>query len=153
MATALFPASADNIYRGRAAGLWLFGLLVFLKCGISLGSVFNAHQAASSADGIPLDTYPPGAAREVLTTFMLLGWSNFAVCVIAIVVLIRYRALVPLMFAVWLFYDVGKRLIFLFVPLERGGGSSGAIINRVMLGVMLVGFVLSLWPRREARRS
>lgn len=144
MLSRLFPARAGNDYGGRTAGLWLFGLLVFLKSAISLASVFNAHEAASSADGIPLDSYPPGAAREVLTTFMLLGWSNFALCVVAIVVLLRYRALVPLMFAVWLFYDAGKRLMFLVVPLERVGGSSGMLINLVLLGLTLAGFALSL---------
>jgi hypothetical protein len=51
----ILPRQVDNTYRGYKLALWLFGLLVLMKAGISLGTIFNGYTAASSADGIPLD--------------------------------------------------------------------------------------------------
>ena len=47
----ILPRQVDNTYRSYKLALWLFGLLVFMKAGISLGTIFNGYNAASSADG------------------------------------------------------------------------------------------------------
>src|SRR5438105_15694701 len=93
----LFPTHVDNTYRGHKLALWLFGLVVLAKLGIGFGSVFNTYQAASQADGIPLDRYPSAAAETVVSLFALLGWLHIMLGVICVAVLIRYRAIVPLM--------------------------------------------------------
>jgi hypothetical protein len=49
---------------------------VLMKGAISLGSIFNGYDAASSADGIPLATFTPTAAETVVTLFALLGLSQ-----------------------------------------------------------------------------
>ena len=46
----ILPQQVDNTYRGYKLALWLFGLLVFMKAGISLGTIFNGYAAASSAE-------------------------------------------------------------------------------------------------------
>ena len=92
----ILPRQVDNTYRGYKVALWLFGLLVFMKAGISLGSIFNGYTAASSADGIPLDTFTPAGARAVVSLFALLGLSQLMICLLCVLVLVRYRAMVPL---------------------------------------------------------
>jgi len=147
---ALFPRQATNDFRGQKLALWIFGLVLLMKAAISLGSTFNAHQAAGQADGIPLDTFGEAAARAFLSIFMLLGWSNLMLCVVGIVVLARYRGLVPMMFAVWLFYDAGKRAIFSVAPIVRAGGSGGSLVNLIILALMVAGFALSLVPSKRS---
>ena len=142
----LFPAHVDNTYRGHKLALWLFGLVVFAKLGIGFGSVFNTHQAASQADGIPLDTYPAAAAQTVVSLFALLGWLHIVLGVICIVVLVRYRALVPLMLALLIIEYLGRRAILTFMPIERSV-TSGTFVNLGILAVMIVALVLSLWNR------
>jgi hypothetical protein len=144
MFSKLLPERADNTYRGHKFALALLALLLFIKTAISLGSIFNGHTAASSADGIPIDTYTPAGARTVVSLFGLLGLSNFIVCLTGMVVLLRYRSLVPSMFALLLLYDLGRRLILYMMPIERIGTPPGSAINLVILALGAVGLALSL---------
>ena len=143
----LLPRRIDTTYRGHKLALWLFALLVLLKTGIGLGSIFNGHNAASSADGIPLDTFPPAAAQTVVSLFALLGLSHFMVCLLCILVLARYRALVPFLFGLLLLDHLSRKLILYFLPIPRTGTPPGSIISLVLLGLMIAGLALSLWKR------
>ena len=102
MLNQLFPRQIDNSYRAHKLALWLFGLVVLVKLAISLGSIFNGYEAPSSADGIPLDTFTPSGAQAVVTLFALLGLAHLTICLLCVVVLIRYRAMVPFMYALLL---------------------------------------------------
>lgn len=149
MLNQLLPQRADNTYRGHKLALTLFGLLLLMKAGISLGSIFNGHTAASSADGIPIDTYTPAGARTVLSLFALLGLANFIICFIGTVVLIRYRSLIPFMFGLFLLQQLSRTLILQFLPIARTGSPPGSAINLVILTVMIIGLALSLWRRDD----
>ena len=142
----LLPPSVDNSYRGHKLALWLFGLVVLAKLGIAFGSLFNGHEAASTADGIPLDTFPPAATQAVVSLFALLGWLHLMLCAICIVVLVRYRTMVPLMLTLLIVEYAGRRAILTFMPIERSA-APGSIVNLVILAVMIIALVLSLWSR------
>ena len=51
----IFPPHFDNDYRGHKLALWFFGVIVFMRLGMSLSTIFNGHETAISADGIPLE--------------------------------------------------------------------------------------------------
>lgn len=147
----LFPQRADNAYRGHTLALWIFGLLVLVRTAIALGSIFNGYTAASSADGIPLDSFPPTASRTILSLFALLGVSQLVLSVVCILVLVRYRALVPLMFVLLLLYQLSRKLVLYFLPVPRTGAPPVSAINLVLLGMMIVGLALALWKRDNLR--
>lgn len=149
MSNRLFPLPADNTYHGPKLALWVFGLVVLMKAGISLGSIFNGRTAASSADGIPLDSFTPGGAQTVLSLFALLGLANLIICVVCIVVLVRYRTLIPIMFVLLVLQHLGRYLILHFLPVPRTGAPPGTVINLVLLGGMIIGLALSLRSRRN----
>jgi hypothetical protein len=67
----IFPQQFDNSYRGHKLALWLFGLLVLMRLGISLSSIFDTYNVVRSADGIPLDTFTSGGAETVVTVTAL----------------------------------------------------------------------------------
>jgi hypothetical protein len=146
----LLPQRADNTFRGHTAAPVLFAVLLLVKTGISLGSMLNGRMAATSADGIPLDTYGLAGAQTVLSLFALLGFANLIVCAIGVVVLVRYRSLVPFMFALNLVQQLGRQLILLALPIVRVGAPPGSAINLAMLATMIVGLALSLWSRDRA---
>jgi tellurite resistance protein TehA-like permease len=52
--------------------------------------------------------------------------------------------MVPFMFALLLLEHVARRLIFWFLPLARTEASPGFFVNLAMLGLMIVGLILSL---------
>jgi hypothetical protein len=143
----LLPRHIDNTYRGSKLALWLFGFLLFMKVAMSVNSIFNGASVASSADGIPLDAYTPAAARTIVSLFALLGLSHFVICVLGILVLVRYRSMIPFMFALLLLEHLSRRLILHFSPIIRTGTPPGFYVNLVLLAVMLAGLALSLRTR------
>src|SRR4030095_10027764 len=118
MLSSLLPKHADNTYRGYRAALWLLAVVLVMKAGISLGSIFNGREAAGSADGIPLDTFGRAGAQAVVTLFALLGISNLMLCLMGALVLVRYSALVPLIFALFLLEHLCRKLALLILPIE-----------------------------------
>jgi hypothetical protein len=126
---------------------------VFIKVAMSLNSIFNGYMVASTADGIPLDTFTPSGAQAVVSMFAAWGLAQLTICLLCILVLVRYRALIPFMFALLLIEHLGRRLIFLVMPIVRTGSSSGFYVNLVLIALLVVGLALSLWIRssRQAK--
>lgn len=143
----LLPQPIDNKYSGSKIALWLFGLVVFVHIVQSVMVLVNGHMTAVSADGIPLDTYPAAAAQTILAIFMLASLRRLIIALICVVVLFRYRSVVPLMFVVLGLSYLGGQLIFQFVPIVRVGRPPGIVMNLIMFGLTLVGLMLSLWRR------
>jgi hypothetical protein len=143
----VLPRQVDNSYRGHRLALWLFGVLVFMKTSIGLGTIFNGRSAAASADGIPLDSFGPAGAQAFVSIFAAWGLAQATLGLLCIVVLVRYRALVPLMYALLLLEHLCRKLIFAVMPIERTADAPGYAINLALVGLMIVGFVLSLRSR------
>lgn len=148
MLISLLPARADNDYRGHKLGLWLLGLVLVPRIAIGLGSIFNGRNGAAVADGIPLDTYSAPAQAQVLNMLAGLGLASFTMGVVGMVVLVRYRSLVPAIFALLLLQQSARKLIHYALPIELNA-APGGMINNILLGLMIAGFALALWPRRR----
>lgn len=143
----LLPRHADNAYRGHRLALWLFAALLFLKSAMSLNSIFNGREEAVAADAIPLDAFTPAGAQTVVAMIAAWGLAQLTICLLCAAVLVRYRALVPFVFALLLFEHLGRRLLFLFVPLFRAGTPPGLYLNLALAALIVVGLVLSLRGR------
>jgi hypothetical protein len=147
----LLPQRVDNTYRGYKLALWLFGAVVLMKLAMSLNSIFNGYVVASSADGIPLDTFPPAAAQTVVALFAIWGLAHLMICLLCILVLVRYRSMVPLMLALLLLEHLSRKLILQFLPIVRTGTPPGFFINVILLALMIVGLALSLRSQSNFR--
>lgn len=152
MLNPILPAVADQNYRGFKTALWLLGVLLLLKLGMGVGCTFNGYETASTADGIPLNTFPPAAAQTVVYLMAAWGIGQLALAAIGWIVLIRYRSLVPLMFALQLFEMLGRKAAHLFIPVVRVGTPPGYFVNLFLIALMLVGLALSLWRVPERRK-
>jgi hypothetical protein len=148
----LLPQRVDNTYRGHKLALWLFGAVVLMKLAMSLNSIFNGYVVASSADGIPLDTFPSSAARTVIALFAIWGLAHLMICLLCILVLVRYRSMVPLMLALLLLEHLSRKLILQFLPIVRTGTPPGFLTNFMLLALMIAGLALSLLRSRSNRR-
>ncbi|MGH9900514.1 MAG: hypothetical protein ACRD68_01605 [Pyrinomonadaceae bacterium] len=145
----LLPRRIDNTYRGYKLGLWLFAPLVFVKVAMGLNCIFNGYSVASSADGIPLDTYPSGAAQTIVSDFALWGLCQLMFGLLGILVLVRYRRMVPFMFGLLLLEHLSRKLILQFLPVVKTGTPPGFYVNLVLLAVMVVGLAVSLRSREN----
>lgn len=146
----ILPRRLDNTYRGQTIAIWIFVALLLMKTGIALGTIFNGHDAAQRADGIPLDSFGVAGAHAVLTLFAMWGLSQLVFSVFGVLALIRWRALIPFMFVLLLVEHLARRWILLVMPIVRSGTSPSVYINLVILPILMIaGVVLSLWPRAE----
>jgi hypothetical protein len=154
MLNQIFPHQFDNNYRGHKLALWLFALLVLMKLGMSLSAIFDGYNMARSADGIPIDTFTSGGAEAVVSITALLGLSHFLLASLGVLALIRYRAMIPLVYVLLLVEYFAKKWILLVHPIVRTGTSPSTYVNLVLIALLIVGLALSLRtkvyrPRQE----
>ena len=149
----LFPAQIDNAYEGSKIALWILGLLVAVRTMQSVMLLVNGPSIVQSADGVPLDTYPAAAAQTILALFALSAVSRLVISSICVVVLVRYRRAVPLMFLLLLVTYAAGQLVGRVIPIVRVGQPPAAIVNLTLLGLTILGLVLSLWKRRTVTGS
>ena len=147
MVDKLLPQRIDNAYRGYKVSLWLFGLVVGVRITQSVLVIFNGYSTARDADGISLDAYTPAAAQTVVALFAQGALSRLLISLLCILVLVRYRSAIPLMFVLLLLNYLASQLIFQFVPLARTGTPPGPVVNFVLFALTAIGLVLSLWSR------
>ena len=145
----LFPRQVDNRFDGHRAALWLLGLFIAVKRAMSLNSVFNTESVAAGADGIPLDSFGPAAARSVLMLFALTALAQLTLALIALTTLIRYRAMVPFIYLVLLFEQLARRFIVQSHAVARTeAGAAGWYVTYGILTLLALGLALSLIPSR-----
>ena len=144
MLNQIFPHQFDNNYRGHKLALWLFALLVLMKLGMSLSAIFDGYNMARSADGIPINTFTSGGAEAVVSITALLGLSHFLLASLGVLALIRYRAMIPLMYVLLLVEYFAKKWILLVHPIVRTGTSPSTYVNLVLIALLIVGLALSL---------
>src|SRR5262249_36783828 len=143
----LLPQRADNAYRGHTLALWLLALLLLMKSGIGVKSIFFGYRVATRADGIPLETFTPAGAQAVVSMFALWGLSQLMLCLLGILVLVRYRSMVPLVLALVLLEHLGRKLILQFMPIATAGSPPGFYVNLALFTVEIVALALSLRSR------
>ena len=143
----LLPQPIDNAYRGHPVGLWIFGLVVCLKLAVAVSSIVDGRGAAVGADGVALDSFSPAGADAFLTLLAIVGYAHVVILSLCLLVLVRYRALVPLMYVVVLVEHLGRKTILTLMPIAKVGAMTSAIVNPLLVALMLAGLVLSLWNR------
>jgi hypothetical protein len=150
----LLPQPADNSFTGYRAALWLLGLYVALKLIMGFNSIFNTASVAAGADGIALDSFGAAAAREVLTLFALTSLGQLTLALVALAILVRYRALVPFIYLVLIGEHLARRAIVHSHALARTDTASiGLYINLGLLALLLLGLALSLLRARSATQT
>ena len=151
MLSRLLPPLANFTYTGSRVSLWLLGLVLFMKIAIALGAIFNGHYAASVADGIPIDSFTPQGTQAFLSVFASLGLSQLILGVLGVVLLLKYRPLVPMFLLVLLVEYLARKAVNAYMPIVRSGDAPGGAINWAIFGVMLLAFVLSFRQRSVPR--
>lgn len=153
MLNKIFPKQYDNEYRGHKLALLLLAIITAFNLMMFYQTVFNTYYAATSADGIPLDSYSPEAAQRVMAIFALLGNVHFVFITLAVLALVRYRSMVSLVFLLQIWEYVTRTAInnhffgtpWLHLPADLASG-----IVQSLFYAMIIGLALSLWHRGTA---
>jgi hypothetical protein len=153
MLSRIFPRQLDNTYSGYRLAIWLFVPIVLVKLAMGanvagLNPWIDNRQVLKTADAIPLDTFGTEAASVVVFLFASWGLALLLLSLLGIVALIRYRAMIPLMYLVLAIEQIGRKGIGLVSPIVRAAESealsAGALINWGLTAALVIGLVLSL---------
>lgn len=112
----LFPSTIDNTYKGHSLGRWL--LYLYILKSLFSGSVhmFAPDGSAQSIASIALDSFSEGASNTIITIFGMWGMEQFVIGLIALMVVLRYRALIPAIALVYVVEYVGRFAMTLITP-------------------------------------
>lgn len=150
MLNRIFPRQIDNQFRGRRLAIWLLIPVVVLKLIIGANSMLDTRQVATSADGIPLASFDAAGAQAVVALFALLGLFQLLLGLLGALMLIRYRAAIPLIYLLLLVQQLGFRALDLAHPIVGSGAASagiGSALVSAILAMTVIGFVVSLLSR------
>lgn len=143
----LLPRQLNNDYTGSPIALWVFVFITTITVARSLVHMFAPDGGAQSIATIPLDTFTDNGAATVILMFALWGLSQLLIGVIYVVVLWRYRALIPFMYLL-VFVEYAMRIVLgALKPIETVSTAPGAIGDYILVPLALVMLVLSLRQR------
>jgi hypothetical protein len=145
----LLPSVADNRFDGHPAAVWLFVPLALMKLLLGGVHMLRADGGAQSVSQIPLNAYPGGAVQNIVGLMARMGLEQFLLGALFLLVLLRYRALIPLMYAVMVLHYVGAKAVAAVKPLALAGPSGASGMHLLLAVLAVFGFVLALAPRGE----
>ena len=147
----LFPKTVDNSYQGHKIAKWL--LILYAAKSLFAASVhmFAADGGAQSIGSVALDQFSQGGANSVVTMFGLWGLEQLVIGLFAIVILLRYKALIPVMLLAYVIEYTGRFAAPLFTPgLVTAHTPPGAMMDNILFPLAFVMLVLSLRePKKE----
>ena len=143
----LFPRVVANEYHGAPLAGWALAAMTLVTLGRSLAHIVLPDGGAQSIATIPVDDFSANGAAALIHIFSQWGLSQLLFGVFYVIVLWRYRSLIPLM---WLFILVeyaGRLLLGFAKPVELSGTAPGAVGNYVFIPLALIMLVLALRKR------
>jgi hypothetical protein len=144
----LFPKSIDNEYKGNKAPLYLFYLVIPYTIIRSLIHLFSPDGGAQSIATIPLHSFSKNGSNTIIHLFAQWGLSQLLFGLLYIIVIIKYKSLIPLMY-LFLFIEYSTRLLLGFYkPFELEGYAPGGIGNYFLVPLFIVMFILSIKNNR-----
>ena len=148
MLETLFPRRAANEFHGAPLAGWALAAMTLLTLGRSAAHVALPDGGAQSIATIPVDDFTANGAAALIHVFSEWGLSQLLFGLVYVIVLLRYRCLIPLM---WLFILVeyaGRLLLGFAKPVELSGTAPGAVGNYLFIPLALIMLVLALRERK-----
>lgn len=145
----ILPSSVDNTYLGNKIALWFFYLITMVTIIRSCIHIFKDDGGAQSIATIPLDTYTEAGAGTVILIFAYWGLSQLMFGMMQIIVALKYKSLIPLMYLFLIFEYTGRFCISLLKTIETTGQAPAGVANYVAPIIFLVMFFLSIQHSRN----
>ena len=146
----LFPNPITNDHRGAAIAKWAFGLITLVTLGRSLIHIFSPDGGAQSIATIPLNEFTANGTSTVIHIFSQWGLSQLLFGIFYLIVLSRYKSLIPLMWVFILVEYTGRLFLGLSKPMTGLEGTPpGAVGNLIIIPLALIMIYLSVRVRQH----
>jgi len=145
----LLPKIADNKIKGSPYPFYFLCLISPLSFLRSLIHLFHSDGGAYSIAGINLTN---GQENEVIFTFALWGSSQLILAIIQLLVLARYRSLIPLIYLL-LIIEIALRIFIGHIkPIYFSHMPPGMIANWILFPLVSFMFILSMRSPMKLKR-
>ena len=149
----IVPKQIDNNYSGYRLAIWLLVPIVIVNMIMGANTMINTRDVIQGADRIPLDSYAAAPARIIVNCFKSWALGHLLIYSLGLLALLRYRAMLPLMYLVYTLENGGRKALQHTNPLhimtKSGEPMIGAMINLALLTALLIGFAFSLGGKGE----
>ncbi|MGF1773630.1 hypothetical protein L4C42_15075 [Vibrio wakamikoensis] len=146
----ILPKVIDNNYQGAKLSQYFFYCLTAMTLWRSQHHLLAADGGAQSIATIPLDSFSSGAASTIVGIFALWGLSQLLLAFIYLLVAVRYKSLIPMMFIIAIAEYAGRFVVGSWKPVVTLGNAPGGLINLPLVLVCLVALLGSIY-RRDSR--
>ncbi|BBB47222.1 hypothetical protein [Pelolinea submarina] len=138
----LLPRQVDNRLRGSQIPLYFFAAYTVVSTVRSCIHLLAPDGGAGSVAGMDLDVT---GASGIVFAFALWGSAQLLLAFLQLLVVVRYRALVPLMYMLLIAEILLRMLVGHMKPVTFAHTPPGAIGNWILLPIALLMLAWSLW--------
>ena len=138
----ILPAKIDNTIHGMKLPFYMFALYTVVSTVRSCIHLLAPDGGAGSIAGMDLSV---AGADGIIFAFALWGSSQLLFALIQLLVILRYRSLVPFMYLMLILEVILRQLVGHMRPVTFAHTPPGAIGNQVVLPLAALMLVLSLW--------
>ncbi|MFZ4663277.1 MAG: hypothetical protein ACOYNY_40095 [Caldilineaceae bacterium] len=143
----LLPAQIDNTIGGTKIPFYIFALYTIVSTVRSCIHLLSPDGGAGSIAGMDLSV---AGADGIIFAFALWGSSQLLFAIIQLLVVIRYRSLIPLMWLMIMLEILLRELVGTMKPITFAHTPPGAIGNQIMLPLTALLLVWSLWSASKS---
>ena len=143
----LIPEKIENKIPKNKFVYYFCWLLVGFNFFRSLEHIFAEDGGAESIAGIPLSSYSPEAANNIVSIFAQWGFSQLVLACILLFVVLKIRELIPLMLLIIALENILRVGIGFYKPLILSADPPGALSPLIGL-VTLIFFFVSIRENR-----
>jgi hypothetical protein len=140
----LLPKVIDNDYKGKKISLYAFYLIWPFTIIRSLIHLFSKDGGAQSIANIPLDLYSKDASGTIIHLFSEWGLSQLIMGILYLIITLKYKSLIPLMYLFLILEYSTRLLLVLFDPIKVEGFAPGGIANYFLVPLFIILFISSL---------
>ncbi len=138
----LLPSSVDNTIRGTRIPFYIFALYAIVSAVRSCIHLLSPDGGAGTIAGMDLSVT---GADGIIFAFALWGSSQLLFAIIQLLVVFRYRSLIPFMYLMLILETLLRKLVGFMKPVTFAHTPPGAIGNQIILPLAALMLVLSLW--------
>ena len=139
----LIPETIENKIPSNKFVYYFTWLLVAFNFFRSLEHIFNDDGGAESIAGIPLSSYSPEAANNIVSIFAQWGFSQLVLAFILLLVVLKIRDLIPLMLLIIALENIFRVGIGQYKSLIISSAPPGALTPLIGF-VTLIFFLISI---------
>ena len=151
----IFPATADNHFKGYKISLWGFIAFMILMTWRSIIHMLFEQHGVHEIANFSVISGDPDPMLVIYRFFSLWGFAQLIFCLVCWVVIFRYKSLIPFMYLLWLFElsfrTFGYPLIREDIALQgiyTVGVTPGVVGAPFITFILVILFILSLIQKK-----